>query len=86
MDQRHGIDFFVYFPVEKEVRLVATAPRKKGFEIELHSLPDKKQWSCCTAKEMIPTSEEIHTLRFWFETLTEELGGTSDSWGTSVID
>lgn len=86
LDRLHGIDFFFYFPGEEEARVAATVLRKEGFDVELHPLPDKKQWSCCAAKEMIPDYEELHTLRRWFEAIAEELGGLYDGWGTGVVD
>jgi hypothetical protein len=86
MDQLHGIDFFFDFPGKREALSAATVLQKEGFGVELYPQPDRKQWSCCATKKMIPDYEELHDLRAWFETIADELGGTYDGWGTGVVN
>lgn len=83
-DRLHTVEFFFYFPNEKNAKLAASVMEREGFETDVYPPDNGDEWLCVVTKAMLPVHYEFAELRHWFNTLTNELGGKYDGWGTAV--
>ena len=80
----HEVEFYVYFPTEKDAQEASHLIVAEGFRIHILADPSGNRWLCLALKEMVPTLETIVGYKDKFNTLAQAYGGKCDGWGTQV--
>jgi len=83
-DRPHTVEFFFYFPSEENAKLAVSVMEKEGFETNVYPPDDRAEWLCVAHRKMLPEHYELRELRQWFNSITEEMSGKYDIWGTGV--
>ena len=80
----HEVEFYVYFPTEKDAQAASHLITQKGFRIHILADPSGNRWLCLALKEMVPALETIVGYKAQFNELAKTYGGKCDGWGTQV--
>jgi regulator of RNase E activity RraB len=80
----HEVEFYVYFPTEKDAQEASHLITQEGFRIHILADPSGNRWLCLALKEFVPTLEAILGYKAKFDELAKAYGGKCDGWGTQV--
>ena len=79
--REQGLDFFLYFPGEREARKALRDAHRAGYDGELHDPPsEQSEWMMLLRRRMVATREAIKAERARLETLAAAHHGEFEGW------
>lgn len=86
LSKARNIEFFLYFPKQKDAEKAAHQLKEEGYKIELSKDDFKKMWLVLASKKITPNEATLSSLRQKFETMTSQAGGKYLDWGTPMVE
>src|SRR4051812_40831092 len=84
MDAVHWVRHYLYFPVERSAKNVASVLRERGFVVEDRLGADGVNWLVLAKSQIVPTEAGFSALRTFFEEITAANDGEYDGWEAEV--
>ena len=84
LSKPHKVEFFLYLSTEAAAQQAALRIQKDGFQTQVSRAAKREDWLCFATKTMQPSLPELQKIRRDFDTLTADMHGVYDGWGTEV--
>jgi hypothetical protein len=78
----HPVDFFLYFPTEDAARQAGERVAGEARQVTVQPAASGPTWLVQVVETMVVDLDAMHARTDEFESLSHELGGEYDGWGT----
>lgn len=84
LEKPHEFDFYLYFPSQAAAERADAEVQNAGFTAVVRPAATGSDWLCLASKTLVPTLEELSSIRQFFSNLSDNLNGEYDGWEAKV--